>query len=925
MKIKNTLLSIVIIVVSFSTYSQVGIGTTSPEGPLDIVSTNSGFVFPRVANAAAVTTPVNGMAVYDLSLNCFNFYENGIWSGCLGNSTFIETPAYCTGSATAIVDVTSPYTGKTWMDRNLGATQAATSSTDTASYGDLYQWGRFGDGHQCRTSITTVNLATTSVPNHGYFLVSPSSPNDWLTPQDGNLWQGVDGVNNPCPSGYRLPTEAELNVELLFWTSKDLIGALESPLQLPTAGFRDNDGDFYLVGTHGYYWSSTVSGTSAVDLAFHDIAYSADSYTLPRGSGASVRCTKNIDNLPPTPVYCTGSATAIVNVTNPITGKTWMDRNLGATQAATSSTDTASYGDLYQWGRFTDGHQCRTSGTTTTLVTTSAPDHGDFIVSSSSPNDWLTPQNGNLWQGVNGVNNPCPAGYRIPTETELNNERLSWSPNNNATGAFGSPLKLPVAGYRSSNGTLTNVGTDGYYWSDTVSSINAANTSDLYLGSSNALVDHNIRARGYAVRCTKNVDNPPPTPTYCTGSATTIVDVTNPITGKTWMDRNLGATQAATSSTDTASYGDLYQWGRFTDGHQCRTSDTTTTLATTTVSEHDDFILSPNSPNDWLTPQNDNLWQGIAGANSPCPSGYRLPTDTELNNELTLWGSNNAAGAFGSPLKLPAAGTRINSDGTLYNVDNAGYYRSSTVSGASLTFYIDNALIANMHRAYGMSVRCTKNIDNVPRTPTYCSGGSATAIVDVTNPTTGKTWMDRNLGATQAATSSTDTASYGDLYQWGRFTDGHQCSTSGTTTVLATTTAPNHGDFILSPNSPNDWLTPQNDNLWQGIAGTNNPCPSGYRVPTYAELDLERLSWATLDTAGAFGSPLKLPVAGFRASDNVNNGWVILAGANGYYWSSTVTVSGTSTADLAFSSDPNSANMYTLPRVNGASLRCIKD
>jgi len=33
------------------------------------------------------------------------------------------------------------------MDRNLGATQVATSSTDENSYGDLYQWGRRADGH----------------------------------------------------------------------------------------------------------------------------------------------------------------------------------------------------------------------------------------------------------------------------------------------------------------------------------------------------------------------------------------------------------------------------------------------------------------------------------------------------------------------------------------------------------------------------------------------------------------------------------------------------------------------------------------------------------------------------------------------------------------------------------------------------------
>jgi hypothetical protein len=40
------------------------------------------------------------------------------------------------------ITLESPITGKIWLDRNLGATQAATSRTDSARYGALYQWGR---------------------------------------------------------------------------------------------------------------------------------------------------------------------------------------------------------------------------------------------------------------------------------------------------------------------------------------------------------------------------------------------------------------------------------------------------------------------------------------------------------------------------------------------------------------------------------------------------------------------------------------------------------------------------------------------------------------------------------------------------------------------------------------------------------------
>jgi uncharacterized protein (TIGR02145 family) len=193
--------------------------------------------------------------------------------------------------------------------------------------------------------------------------------------------------------------------------------------------------------------------------------------------------------------------TRIVDVRNPATGRTWMDRNLGASRAATSSTDTQAYGDLYQWGRRADGHQKRNSTTTTTLSTTDTPSHGSFIRASSSPFDWRSPQNNNLWQGVNGINNPCPVGYRIPTIAEWTAERQSWS-SNTSSGAFNSPLKLPMAGGRFySNGSLYNVGSSVSHWS---SSVSGSYAQRLGFNSTNANVYSNSRAFGRSVRCLKD-------------------------------------------------------------------------------------------------------------------------------------------------------------------------------------------------------------------------------------------------------------------------------------------------------------------------------------------------------------------------------------------------------------------------------------
>jgi len=182
-------------------------------------------------------------------------------------------------------------------------------------------------------------------------------------------------------------------------------------------------------------------------------------------------------------------------------GQIWMDRNLGASRVATSMEDAVAYGDLYQWGRLADGHQSRTSPTTSTLSTNDVPGHGSFILAPSSPYDWRSPQNVNLWQGTYGVNNPCPAGFRLPTETELDTERLSWS-SQDPNGAFASPLKLVPAGYRDGgNGSIYLAGSNGAYWSGTVIDINSRS---LGFYSGYAAMDINSRVGGYSVRCLRD-------------------------------------------------------------------------------------------------------------------------------------------------------------------------------------------------------------------------------------------------------------------------------------------------------------------------------------------------------------------------------------------------------------------------------------
>jgi uncharacterized protein (TIGR02145 family) len=120
---------------------------------------------------------------------------------------------------------------------------------------------------------------------------------------------------------------------------------------------------------------------------------------------------------------------------------------------------------------------------------------------SNSPSDWRNPQNNNFWQGVVGINNPCPPGFRIPTDIEWDNERLSWSVNN-YNRAYNSPLKLSVAGSRHYHfGVLSLVGSSGSYWSNTIVGTNSFNLDFI---SSNANMSSKKRSYGFTVRCLKD-------------------------------------------------------------------------------------------------------------------------------------------------------------------------------------------------------------------------------------------------------------------------------------------------------------------------------------------------------------------------------------------------------------------------------------
>ena len=210
-------------------------------------------------------------------------------------------------------------------------------------------------------------------------------------------------------------------------------------------------------------------------------------------------------------------------------------------------------------------------------------------------------------------------------------------------------------------------------------------------------------------------------------------------------------------------------------------------------------------------------------------------------------------------------------------------------------------------------------------------------------------WAPVNCGY-EPSTSKSKGYPYGKLYQWGRkYGQGYSTSYDASVPEIAEgpITAVNgykdkySNTFFTASESPYDWLSLQNDNLWNSGTEENpvkteyDPCPTGWRVPTYAELDKlsNNSSWTTVGNQGgrSFSGEYTFldnapqvffPAAGYRDYDG---GGAYNRGRYGEYWSSRP--SSIRADRLYFSS--NSAHVGSAVnsdyRAFGYPVRCVQE
>jgi uncharacterized protein (TIGR02145 family) len=175
----------------------------------------------------------------------------------------------------------------------------------------------------------------------------------------------------------------------------------------------------------------------------------------------------------------------------------------------------------------------------------------------------------------------------------------------------------------------------------------------------------------------------------------------------------------------------------------------------------------------------------------------------------------------------------------------------------------------------------------------------------------------------------------GGYWQWGRKgPDASQWYDTNTPHFAQGPTGP--GDSEANAGEISGWSSSNAPNgAWSDTTKTaNDPCPSGFRVPTRAQWDGVRNNntqstvgtWSSgatdYDSARSFGDKLLLPAAGNRGDKR--GGALSDRGDCGFYWSSSDFSSG-GALYLFVGSGQAEAGTYGYSRSLGFSIRCISE
>jgi len=434
---------------------------------LELAGTKGGVRLPMLSNderdALKLTSDsmeAGGLVIYNTNINCIEFWSGGKWIDLCNN------------------------TAPNLLTNNISLTSGAGTDAQTVCGGTAITPITYATTGATGATVVGLPAGVTDSWNAGVVTISgaPAASGNYIV-----LLTGGNGTATGSISVDNGPQLGAINGNPVV--DKDATGLSYSVTSVS--------------GATSYTW--TVPATiGKITAGQGTAAITVDAVSIFGTGTISVRATNRCNTGPASTLSVTvGRCGAYVS--SATDWREFMCYNLGVTDtnADPLTISPAIYGAKYKWG--------------TGLMALSAADDQNSAYNGGFGANWATAVYGGnpptTWANWNMTTaNPCPTGYRVPTESEwagvITNNPVSFVGNYNANNPtnytsgiyFGNSLLLPIAGYRDGNdGSLIGRGYYGLYWSSTYYTTNVC---ALFSIGSNVSPNNNYpRVWGNNIRC----------------------------------------------------------------------------------------------------------------------------------------------------------------------------------------------------------------------------------------------------------------------------------------------------------------------------------------------------------------------------------------------------------------------------------------